>query len=294
MRLFCLIDWFTITTMSEQDLVIRNIVSRAEFRAVERLQSETWGANDVTPLTNLVASVEVGAILIGAFDNNELVGFAYGFPGIYKGEFEIHSHMLAVNPAYRNHDLGYKLKLVQREEALRKGFKRMTWTFDPLQSPNAHLNLRKLGVIADEYKINYYGDGSQNLLHRDIGTDRLWVTWLLDNPRVTERLNATLAMPPALPQDALPLIGYESTNLPSYIALDETSKAKRLLIDVPKSIINLQQNNLSLARVWRDETRKAFTQSFSSGFYVTDFIRRNDDSEIGGAFVLTRKETTIE
>jgi predicted GNAT superfamily acetyltransferase len=202
--------------------------------------------------------------------------------------------MLAVNPAYRNHALGYKLKLAQREEALRQGFKRMTWTFDPLQSPNAHLNLRKLGAIAEQYKINYYGDDSQNLLHRDIGTDRLWVTWSLDSPRVVERLNAKLATPLTPPQDALPLIGYDSTNLPSYIPFDEANKAEHLLIDIPKSITNLQQNDLSLALVWRNETRKAFTQSFSSGFYVTDFIRRRDDSEIGGAFVLTRKETSIE
>lgn len=278
--------------MKEQTLVIRSIVSHIEFRAVEKLQSETWGADDVTPATNLIASVEVGAILIGAFDNEALVGFAYGFVGRYQGELEIHSHMLAVNPAYRNHDLGYKLKLAQREEALNKGFKRMTWTFDPLQSPNAHLNLRKLGAIADEYKINYYGDDSQNLLHRDIGTDRLWVTWFLDSSRVVERLNAKEVGPVTLPQEALSLIEYDSAATPSCIPLSETGNAEHLLIDVPKSITNLQQNNLSLALVWRNETRKAFTQAFSSSFYVTDFIRRRDDSEIGGAFVLTRKETS--
>ena len=54
----------------------------------------------------------------------------------------------------------------------------MTWTFDPLQSVNAHFNFGKLGVVSDQYRINCMASQTSSFLHRN-GTDRLWVTWPL-------------------------------------------------------------------------------------------------------------------
>ncbi len=125
------------------EILIRDIERIPEMRGAELLQKEVWGMADleVTPLNQMVAAKAAGGILIGAFDGPVLVGFAYGFPGYEDGQPMIHSHMLAVKPEYRNLDLGYKLKLAQREQALARGITRMTWTFDPLQSLNAHFNL---------------------------------------------------------------------------------------------------------------------------------------------------------
>ena len=95
--------------------------------------------------------------------------------------------MLAVRPEYRNSNLGYRLKLAQRERALASGLTRMTWTFDPLQSLNAHFNFAKLGVVSDRYEVNFYGEETSSFLHRT-GTDRLWVSWPLDSFRVTRRV----------------------------------------------------------------------------------------------------------
>lgn len=274
--------------MIETNIVIRNITTHAEIRVVEQMQRETWGDSDVTPMTNFVASIEVGAILLGAFDGEKLIGFAYGFVGLYKGKLEIHSHMLAVNPDYRSHKLGEKLKWVQREEALAKGFDRMTWTFDPLQSANAHLNLHKLGGIADEYKINYYDEISENILHQGIGTDRLWVTWNLDSERVKERLDGKETETNLL-VDALSLIRFDSSNMPECVSFDENvSAASNLLISIPRNILKLREENISLAIAWRMATREAFTKAFALGYYVSDFIRNKDDEEIGGSFVLTK------
>jgi predicted GNAT superfamily acetyltransferase len=276
--------------MNETDITIRNISTIDEIHAVEELQRQTWGGNDVTPMTNLVASIEVGAILIGAFDGEKMVGFIYGFVGQYHNEFEIHSHMLAVNPEYRSHKLGEKLKWAQREEALAKGFKKMSWTFDPLQSVNAHLNLHKLGCIADEYKINYYGEGEQNELHRGIGTDRLWVTWLLDSDHVIAKSNQEVN-DSSLSQDAFALIEFNDDGKPACVLFDETISASHLLIDIPRDILKLREENLPLALDWRTATRKAFTKAFSVGYYVTDYIRNKANREIGGSFVLKPKES---
>jgi predicted GNAT superfamily acetyltransferase len=158
---------------------IREIQGRDELRAVEALQKEVWGCSDleVVPAIEMIATQAVGAILIGAFDGADLVAFAYGFPG-FEGEHRvIHSDMLAVRTAYRDRGLGRTLKLAQRDAALVRGVERITWTFDPLQTRNAFLNFEKLGVTADRYLRDFYGETSSPL--HEGGTDRLWVTWHL-------------------------------------------------------------------------------------------------------------------
>lgn len=158
---------------------IREVRGRDELQAVEALQKEVWDCNDleVLPAIHMIAAREVGAILLGAFDSTELVGFAYGFPG-FEGEHRvIHSDMLAVRAAYRDRGLGRALKLAQRDAALARGVDRITWTFDPQKTRNAVLNFEKLGVVADRYLRDFYGDTSSPL-HAG-GTDRLWVTWHL-------------------------------------------------------------------------------------------------------------------
>src|SRR6266852_4189107 len=170
-------------------IVIRDIEGGAEMRAVEQLQKEVWGIPDldVVPRSHLIAAKAAGGVLLGAFDRESLIGFVYGFVAHEQGTTTHHSHMLAVKPSYRNFNLGYKLKLAQRERVLAQGIKRITWTFDPLQSLNAYFNFGKLGVVADTYKVNFYGEATSSFLHQ-IGTDRLWVTWPLDSRRVRERL----------------------------------------------------------------------------------------------------------
>jgi len=81
--------------------------------------------------------------------------------------------MLAVLDAYRHLDLGSRLKQAQRERALALGVQEITWTYDPLQSRNAHFNFSKLGVVSDTYKVDFYGPETSSLLHQN-GTDRLW------------------------------------------------------------------------------------------------------------------------
>ena len=166
---------------------IREIRGHAELRAVELLQKEVWDCNDieVLPAIHMIASREVGAILLGAFDGDTLIGFVYGFPGFEGDARVIHSDMLAVREAYRDRGVGRALKFAQRESALARGIDRITWTFDPFQARNAYLNLVHLGGTADRYLRDFYGDTSSPL-HAG-GTDRLWVTWHLRlRPAITE------------------------------------------------------------------------------------------------------------
>ena len=218
---------------------IREIDDVAEMRAVEELQKEVWGIPDldVVPLTQLVAAKEAGGVLIGAFEGDTLVGFVYGFPSYERGQLAHHSHMLAVKPGYRNYDLGRRLKFAQRDHVVAQGIELISWTFDPLQSLNAHFNFNKLGVIADRYLPDFYGPDAASFLHQT-GTDRLWVSWFVSHERNE------------------PIAGED-----------------QVVIEIPSNINALMQHSPETALKWRAETRRAFTEALKAGYVVASFIR---------------------
>jgi len=265
-------------------VVIRDLETIEDLRKVEQVEQEVWGLvdRDVTPMTLLIACKEAGSILVGAFDGNALVGFAFGFPSIERGHLGIHSHMLAVLPRYRDLDLGYKLKLAQRERALSKGIDTMSWTFDPLQSRNAHFNFAKLGVLSDIYKVDFYGRASSSVLHQN-GTDRLWLTWAMASPRVEQRIRADQKSRP-LPSDAIPVVIAERDGRPAHGSLATAIAGKKASIAIPGDIVALESRDTAVAWEWRLATRWAFTELRKAGFVVTDYCRPSGSG--AGAYLL--------
>jgi len=256
-------------------MIIRDVESLDDMHAVEELQKDVWsiGEREVVPLTQLVAAKETGGQLIGAYDGERLVGFVYGFIGLENGGFVHHSHMLAVSPEHRNQNLGYRLKLAQRERVLAQGIDRMSWTFDPLQSRNAHLNFGKLGAISAAYKINLYGEE-----HR-VETDRLWMTWLLNSERVRSRI-ASKTIEQERPTAPM-LIEVDAQNRPREMDPAAALAAGRGLIEIPADINALQHQ-----QQWREATRRAFQYTISNRFIVHDFFRRAR----GGVYFLSRED----
>lgn len=169
-------------------------------------------------------------------EKEKLVGFAFGFLGREHGQMTIHSHMLAVLDGYRHLELGTRLKQAQRERALAMGVHEMTWTFDPLQSRNAHFNFAKLGVLAETYKVDFYGPETSSVLHRN-GTDRLWVRWMLDSRRVRDRIAGKSGRTETM--DALrllaPLVRFDGKGKPVRAELGEALGRERVGIEIPET-----------------------------------------------------------
>jgi predicted GNAT superfamily acetyltransferase len=213
-------------------MLIRDLRSDADLAAVEQLQREVWGFADIDVVSASIFRVmlEIGGVLVGAFDADTLVAFNSGFAGYRHGHLEIHSDMLAVREAYRDRGLGFSLKMAQRERSLAMGIRRITWTFDPLRSRNAYFNFRKLGVLSNEYRVNFYGEATSSFLH-STGTDRLWVTWLLDRERV-------------------PVDG------------------PRESVEIPRDIDALSTEQ---QWQWRQATRARFSELLEAGYCVTDY-----------------------
>src|SRR5215204_2502477 len=226
-----------------ESIVIREITELAEMRALEQVQREVWGVEDidVLPALALRPQVEVGAILIGAFNGHEIVGFVYGYPGFIDGQAIIHSDMLAVKPDFRRLSLGYLLKLAQRQQALEQNIECITWTFDPLQLRNANLNFGRLGVASHRYMVDYYGQTS-SFLH-SFGTDRLWVKWLLKSGRVTNRIQQGVAPSPDSNElSAMPrLLSVGDDEQP--VIDDDNYTAGKVVIEIPGDINKLVSSN---------------------------------------------------
>jgi chorismate synthase len=273
---------------SDTSVVIRDIETIAEIQLVEELQKDVWGVPDieVVPMSQLVAAIHAGGVLLGALDGDVLAGFAYGFVAKENGKIAHHSHMVGVRSEYRSLDLGFRLKAAQRERVLGQGIELMSWTFDPLQSMNAHFNFGKLGVVADLYFVDFYGSNAHSFLHQN-GTDRLWVTWRLTDERVIERIEkqAVADKPANLPK----LVECGLDDVPTFDESIELASHDRVAVEIPADITAIEEHDPMLAASWRQVTRSAFTRALGSGYFVEDFFR----GDRAGAYVLTKKDDDV-
>jgi predicted GNAT superfamily acetyltransferase len=228
------------------------------MRACVGLQKEVWNFTDVelVPLRMFVVAGKIGGQVIGAFEQAEMVGFAFAIPGYRAGHAYLHSHMLAVRTAYRNAGLGRLLKLSQRDDALARGIELMEWTFDPLEIKNSYLNIEKLGAIARRYNVNQYGMTSSPL-QGGLPTDRLVAEWWLKSQRVVDLLEKGSTPP---------------------------GKTKQSIV-VPAQVYEWKSaaETRDQAVQTQDYIRRQFAQAFSKGLAVLGYER---DSQKNGKFLL--------
>jgi predicted GNAT superfamily acetyltransferase len=245
---------------------------------VAALEMDVWGytdAEDVVPPPVLIVSVKRGGILLGAFDvAGTMKGFVYSIPAIKDGQLTQWSHMLGVTRDAREGGLGLRLKLAQRERSLAMGIELIEWTYDPLQTLNAHLNFAKLGVVVEEYEENIYGVSSSPL-HAGSPTDRFVAEWRLSAPHVERRINSGgLGLVRDASVSAAPLVnpsrpaGRWLAPGPADLSLD----APRVLVEIPVGVAELQLDDPALALEWRLATRAIFQHYFSRGYRVVDFF----------------------
>lgn len=131
-----------------------------------------------------VVALETGGQVLGAFDGGRMIGFTMALAGVHDdGKVFLHSHMTAVVPEFRDRGVGRMLKLLQRDDALRRGIGLVEWTFDPLELKNAYFNLVRLGAVVRRFIPNCYGI-TDSPLHAGLPTDRLVAEWWLDSARV--------------------------------------------------------------------------------------------------------------
>jgi predicted GNAT superfamily acetyltransferase len=268
--------------------LVRAASRRDDFDACVRLQREVWGLSDleITPAIQLVATVHAGGLLLVAESGDRVVGFCYAFAALRGGEAHLHSDMLAVDPVARGLGVGLRLKRAQREEALSRGLRLVTWTFDPMRAANARLNLHRLGATSRDLLPDFYGTTS-SALHHGFATDRLFVRWELDSPGVAHRAAGEPAPTPdpdaIRPLNEVTWRGGVPATTPPRLDLD----GPELFLEIPADWDAVVRAGAGLARDWQDAVRRAFQALFARGYAAVGFVSSGGEQARTG-YVLRR------
>jgi predicted GNAT superfamily acetyltransferase len=230
----------------------RELRTADELAALCEFERRIWGEGDVVSLNMLVATVDEGGMAIGAYvpvddasssaePDDWLVGAVYGFPSSDVGV--LHSHYMAVDPALRRAGLGVQLKHRQRDWCLTHGYTTMRWTFDPLQLPNAHLNLRVLGAVGISYHVDHYG--RMGGLNGSLPSDRLTVQWALAGVDAIWSERTEVAVGECTADDIA----------------DSTDVARRVRLELREQMSALMQEGWLAIDVDREQRRYVFGRS---------------------------------
>ncbi len=262
-------------------LFITPVTTIEECRQIEDLQVEIWNTNllDVVPDHLLITVAKNGGSVLLARWKDKPVGFTMAFPAETEdGQRKFASHMAGVLPAYQRQNIGYKLKLAQRQVALNKGIELITWTFDPLVSLNARFNMGKLGAVSNTYFRSLYGD-MRSALSAGLPSDRLQADWWLNSAHVQTKLSAAQA--PVPPDEALVLNPSPAmTNRhPAPASTLRPLCESRHFIQIPPDIEALKAKDMPLALAWQQQIRRLLEDAFAAGYFITDFVRLKGKNE---------------
>ncbi|PID24112.1 GNAT family N-acetyltransferase [Sporosarcina sp. P7] len=254
------------------NLSIRKLESNEDMRMVQGLEKQIWGENTVPTHQTYTASKN-GGLVIGAFDQQEIVGFSYSFPGFANGKTYLCSHMLGVHPNYQLLGIGKMLKDEQRKLAKEIGYDLMTWTFDPLESRNAYLNLTKLYGISTTYLENCYGE-MEDGLNKGLPSDRLQVEWWISSERVEDGWTPQLAN-----YDRPFDVGQSEKGNPMMeVNLEEiSSSSEGMEVPIPKNIQFIKKDEPELALDWRMKIRAVFQSLFGAGYALVGLKKSDTD-----------------
>ena len=177
--------------MMSKDIQIRECATVDELAACVQLQRDVFALPDleISPVRHLIVTKNAGGFTLGAFVDDDLVGFVLSVPAFLRGNRAFYSHMTAVRQDFQGHGIGAKLKWAQRERALAEGVKYLKWTFEPVKARNAYFNLEKLGAIVRDYAANFYGTDYSTAAESGeklgLASDRLFAEWDLESEKVT-------------------------------------------------------------------------------------------------------------
>ncbi len=249
-------------------IIYRRIDQLQDINKVVDLQVEIWSQDVVSPQPQLVASINHGGLVVGAFSGERLVGFCYGFAGFNDGEAYLVSHMTGILPEYQNRGIGYKLKVQQREWAIDAGYKKIVWTYDPLEIRNGYFNLCKLGAYSKRYIPSYYGE-MKDKLNKGLPTDRLLIEWDICTKRV-ENAILTSGSNNTNNEYQLLLEWDHGDDFPIPLPLEPNFdlNQKGFRVPVPSNIQFIKQHNSDVALSWRYAVRNSLSRALSSGYII--------------------------
>jgi predicted GNAT superfamily acetyltransferase len=292
--------------MAKIPWIIKIIDHIEEMQQVEQIQRQVWNESetDIVPAHLLNSAIHNGGLLIGAYVEHELVGFVFGFPGVYPTpdgpRLKHYSSMLGVRPDFSGQGLGFVLKRAQWQMVRHQGIDRITWTYDPLLSRNAWLNITRLGAVCNTYRQNFYGTMEDDL-NRGLPSDRFDVDWWVNSHRVNLRLSRRRRKyldlshfissgAPILNPTEMDSSGFPQPVTPIQLKLGVDQPI--VLVEIPTDFQAMKVHDLKLALNWRMHSRQIFMELFEAGYIVTDLVRTHA-TPFQSYYVLCFGESTL-
>ncbi|MGB7340913.1 MAG: GNAT family N-acetyltransferase [Phototrophicaceae bacterium] len=256
-------------------ITIRTLHTADEMDTAVALQKVYWGDNmaDLVPAHMLLSMARYGGHIHAAYDGDNMVGMLMGFLGAdirpddahdATSQLYVMSKRMVVLPEYRGQKIGEHLKQAQHQFAQQHNIQLVLWTFDPLLSRNAYLNLHKLGAVGQKYEENYFGTDATNPV---LSADRLQVNWWVNHPSLTQRQHLNIAELPIINPVSL---SDEGLLVPHDLQIPSDDAIR---LEIPMEFVPLERINPALGQQWRDTVRKAFTHLLANGYLATDFTR---------------------
>jgi predicted GNAT superfamily acetyltransferase len=278
-----------VAAAAAADVVVRELHRMDQLKAAQRLFQEVWrpAEGQPPPVTGelLRALAHAGSYVVGAYAGTRMVGASAGF-FTAPPDPALHSHITGVTPQGQHHGIGFALKVHQRAWALARGVPVIVWTFDPLVARNAWFNLAKLGATPTAYLEDFYGPMT-DAINAGMASDRLLVTWKLDDPAVAAAcagrprqpaLERRAGQPSAGPGTAgpAPELGTTEPALtvgPDLEPVGHDTGAPVVTVEVPPDVEALDPER---RRAWRAAVRDALGGRMAAGATVAGFLRRPD------------------
>lgn len=246
-------------------ITLRELTTIKDLKLLGDIERNIWNTQRL-PIHQTLTAVKNGGIIIGAFEEDKIIGFSYAFAGFKDGQTYLCSHMLGMEENYRSKGIGEYLKKKQQKIAIQKGYTEIRWTYDPLETRNAYLNLTKLNGFCSIYMENAYGEMNDGL-NKDLPSDRFEVQWHISSPHVTKVATENYS-------HAVPLNKVSIDNcIPACLIVHkEKLTAEVYSFAVPKDFQRVKTENHELALDWRMTTRDLFQDLFSAGYAAVQLI----------------------
>lgn len=257
-----------------ESVTVKELTTIEQIEEARKLEHDIWAVGSI-PVHQTIATIRNGGIVLGAYLNDELVGFNYSCPGYMNEEVYLYSHMLGVKRHYREQGIGELMKIYLKDIATERGYRNCRWTFDPLEARSGFINFSKLRSYSDTYIPNCYGE-MEDPFNRDLPTDRLCVEWqLVDNDYL--RWNAKVE---EILDEAKPIVNWSLTKqgLP---LLDEEKRFDKdesfindaYILPIPA---NFQKSRLKARRLQKiGDTKHAIFYSHYLSKTIKSFIYQN-------------------
>lgn len=273
----------------EDGITIEEIDSLPGIEAWQAAEAAVWPGSEleVLPSSILVTLQRYGGLLLGARDRERrMIGILLGFPGIKDGKLVHCSHLLGMVPEWRSHDIGYWMKRRQREYVLEQGLDLVVWTFDPLETRNARLNIGRLGGVCYQYFPNLYG-AMTDALNQGMESDRFQLNWHIRHPRVVRRLHGE--QPPNVSDllaAGIPVLTRTSLvhgSAEPFLRLQDVALgggAPSMLVEAPTNFQAIKRLDSGAARGWREGVRTVMLDLFTRDYAVVDVLRQRGQDAI--------------